>query len=317
MNDAALPAPLLALSGERPAAPEWFTAALANAPARSFVEVQGIPIELLTWGERGKPGILFLHGNAAHAEWWSFIAPLFTPAYRVAAISWSGMGASGWRDAYAPELFAEEVFAAAEAAGLFSSAIKPVVIAHSFGGVPAVRAAAQAGERLRAVVVIDTPLLSPEMRKAREAKRPPPRTPKPHNVYRTLDDALRRFRFLPPQGCQNLFIADHIARVSLKRAARAGEGDDGWTWRFDPFLWRKYRRGDPAADLASAKCPVAIMWGERSQLFDENIIAFIRSVAPARSPMIAIPEAEHHVMVDQPLALVAALRTLLAAWPSG
>src|SRR5215213_8626354 len=157
MNDAALPAPLLGLSVERPPAPDWFRAALAHAPARSFVEVQGVPIELLTWGEVGRPGILFLHGNAAHAEWWSFIAPLLTPSYRVAAISWSGMGASGWREAYTPELFVEEVFAAADAAGLFSSATKPVVIAHSFGGVPAVRAAAQAGERLRAVVVIDTP----------------------------------------------------------------------------------------------------------------------------------------------------------------
>jgi pimeloyl-ACP methyl ester carboxylesterase len=316
MNDAAPPALLLALSGQRPAAPDWFTSALLNAPARSFIEVQGVPIELLTWGEVGRPGLLFLHGNAAHAEWWSFIAPLLTPAYRVAAISWSGMGGSGWRDAYAPEIFAEEIFAAAEAAELFASATKPVVIAHSFGGVPAVHAAAQGGERLRAVVVIDTPLLSPEMRKAREAKRPPPRTPKPHNIYRTLEDALRRFRFLPPQGCENLFIADHIARTSLKQVERSPDGPQGWTWRFDPFLWRNYRRGDPAADLAGAKCPVAIMWGERSQLFDENIIAFIRSIAPAGSPMIAIPEAEHHVMVDQPLALVAALRALLAAWPA-
>ena len=31
---------------------------------------------------------------------------------------------------------------------------------------------------------------------------------------------------------------------------------------------------------------------------------------------VEIPDAEHHVMIDQPLALVAALRTLLATWPS-
>ena len=31
---------------------------------------------------------------------------------------------------------------------------------------------------------------------------------------------------------------------------------------------------------------------------------------------IAIPDSAHHVMVDQPLALVAALRSLLAVWPA-
>ena len=30
---------------------------------------------------------------------------------------------------------------------------------------------------------------------------------------------------------------------------------------------------------------------------------------------IAIPDSHHHVMIDQPLALVSALRILLATWP--
>ena len=32
------------------------------------------------------------------------------------------------------------------------------------------------------------------------------------------------------------------------------------------------------------------------------------------APIVTIPEAQHHVMLDQPLALVAALRALLADW---
>jgi pimeloyl-ACP methyl ester carboxylesterase len=31
-------------------------------------------------------------------------------------------------------------------------------------------------------------------------------------------------------------------------------------------------------------------------------------------PFIGIPEARHHVMLDQPLAFVAALRTMLQEW---
>ncbi|MHB8285667.1 MAG: alpha/beta fold hydrolase, partial [Caulobacteraceae bacterium] len=84
-------APLARFHGERPPAPAWFAAALAQAPDRSFVPVEGVNIELLAWGERGRPGLLFLHGGRAHADWFSFIAPFFADDYRVGAVSMSGM----------------------------------------------------------------------------------------------------------------------------------------------------------------------------------------------------------------------------------
>ena len=33
------------------------------------------------------------------------------------------------------------------------------------------------------------------------------------------------------------------------------------------------------------------------------------------APLISIPNAQHHIMADEPLALIASLRTLLASWP--
>ena len=117
----------------------WFAEAIAHEPERSTFEVEGAQIELLTWGERGKPGLLFLHGNAAHADWWSFIAPQFADTHRCAAISWSGMGRSDWRAAYNIPTFAREAIAAIEVAGLAASGMPPVVVAHSFGGFPTLR----------------------------------------------------------------------------------------------------------------------------------------------------------------------------------
>jgi hypothetical protein len=50
-----------------------------------------------------------------------------------------------------------------------------------------------------------------------------------------------------------------------------------------------------------------------------RIVEFRKSGAPSPFPPelkeIEIPEAHHHIMIDQPLALVAALRSLLAVWP--
>ena len=48
-------APLAPLAGAVPPRPAWFEAALARAPERSVVEVLGTGIEVLTWGERGRP----------------------------------------------------------------------------------------------------------------------------------------------------------------------------------------------------------------------------------------------------------------------
>ena len=62
-----------ALAGAQPPAPAWFSECLAQHPERTFVNVDGADIETLSWGERGAPGLLLLHGQSACADWWSFI----------------------------------------------------------------------------------------------------------------------------------------------------------------------------------------------------------------------------------------------------
>ena len=65
-----------------------------------------------------------------------------------------------------------------------------------------------------------------------------------------------------------------------------------------------------------AQCPLAFVWGDESKLVDEEVLAYFReTVHDTDTPMLAIPLAQHHVMIDQPLALVAALRGLFAVWP--
>ncbi len=296
--------PLAAFAGAVPPAPAWFTAALAAAPEVATIGVAGAAIEVLTWGDRGKPGLLFLHGNGAHARWWSFIAPFFAADYRVAAFSWSGMGASEHRAAYDIRTFIAEMAAVIAAAGL-DAAGPPLVVGHSFGGFPMMAAAQADGLPLAAAVIVDTPFRPPGER----GGRPPNATMRPHKVYPDLPAALARFRFAPAQDCANAFIADWIARGSLV------EVDGGWTWRFDPYLWGRFRIDDTIRLLEHPRCPVALVWGERSALMTAERVAAVRALLPPGSPAIPVPDAEHHVMVDQPLAFVTALRGLFAGWP--
>ena len=144
-KDPRLYTPLAPFKGEKPPAPEWFRQAIANEPERDFLEVKGAKIETLAWGERGKPGILFLHGNGANADWWSFIAPFFAADHRVGAISWSGMGRSDWRKEYTVDYCVEEALKSAESLRLVHSEKKPVIVGHSFGGVPTIAAGASEG----------------------------------------------------------------------------------------------------------------------------------------------------------------------------
>ena len=44
-------------------------------PAAIPVAVDGCGIHVALWGEEGDPGVVLVHGGAAHAHWWSFIAP--------------------------------------------------------------------------------------------------------------------------------------------------------------------------------------------------------------------------------------------------
>ncbi len=307
-------APLAGLGGLPPPAPAWFERALAVAPEHAQVDVDGAAIEMLTWGERGRPGLLLMHGNGAHAHWWSHLAPFFARDYRVAAFSWSGMGGSQWRPRYSLEHFVGEMLAVIDAAGLDAGDAAPIAIGHSFGGFVTMAFAARHGDRLRGAIIVDTPLWPPHRRKVREAMRRARGLRGPTRVYPTLEDALLRFRLLPPQHAEPLYIVDHIARHALRRVTTDG-GAAGWTWCFDPSMWQGYDPGDPDRDFTSARCPLAYVYGERSTLLGDEVLAHLRELARPDMPLIGVPDADHHLLIDQPLAFVAALRGLLARWP--
>jgi len=322
--------PLALFKGAEPPSPAWFKEALARAPQRDFVTVQGARIELLTWGEVGKPGLIFVHGNSAHADWWSFIAPFFADDWRVASISFSGMGASDWREAYAFDIFADEIFECAKAAGLYQAPVAPIYIGHSFGGSQVYYSAARHPERMSGALMVDTGFGGPPTAEQMEAWRKeeekqgrsvpsrwhgPGHRTRPNRVYATLAEALARFRFMPPQVPGNLYIADFIARRSLKRAPMADGSGEGWTWRFDPFFWVKLDRSAMTDAGPAPRAPLAHIYGDQSNIMKRHAGQTARIIPPG-TPNIVIPDSEHHIMVDQPLALVAAMRALLAVWPS-
>ena len=296
--------PLAALDGAPPPAPTWFADVVAQTPESAFVDVEGAKVHYLRWGDRTKPGLLLVHGNAAHAHWWDFIAPFLARDYNVAAMDLSGMGDSDWRaQGYAMDQFAREQLAVCEAAGMFEPTEPPVIIGHSFGGFVTMLTGGLYGSRLAGVVIVDSPVNPPD-----RPGGPPNRVVKPHNIYPTLAAALARFRLMPPQTSENLYLVDWVARHSLK------EVESGFTWKFDPKIWQRFSIGDTAERLRATRCRIAVFRGERSVLLPPEIGEYMFNLLGRAAPVVEIPQAQHHVMLDQPLALVSALRALLADW---
>src|SRR5205085_9137667 len=109
-------------------------------------------------------------------------------------------------------------------------------------------AAAHNPERMRAAILVDTGFGPPPEELARrqaqmEAVRNIPTADRPARIYATLPEALNRFRLMPPQPAGNAFIADFIARRSLKQVQMPDGSGGGWTCRFDPNMWAKLDRG--------------------------------------------------------------------------
>jgi pimeloyl-ACP methyl ester carboxylesterase len=280
--------------------PRWFTRAIEAPYEDRFIEVEGCPIHYLRWGESGRPGLLLVHGGAANAHWWSFIAPLLTPEYRVVAIELSGHGESGRREEYPRDLWGEEIMAVSEDADLG----RPILVGHSMGGFVSIATAARHGDRLAGVVILDSPVRRPDPEEEEGARGKAFRHP---GTYPDPETALEHYRLVPEQPCEHRYIIDHVARRSLRRV------EGGWTWQFDPIIFRRFMPRASHEVLPKVRCRVALFRAQYG-LVTPDIGEYMYELLDRNAPVVEIPEAYHHLMLDQPLALVTALRAILADW---
>lgn len=288
----------------RAPAPSWFERALNVPFTDEVVDVDGCPIHYLAWGEPGLRGLVFVHGGGAHAHWWTHVAATFAERYRVAAIDLSGHGDSGRRERYGLEVWADEVVAVAADADMSGPA---VVIGHSMGGFVTIVTAARHPERLAGVVVCDSPVTQPDPEI--DAARVGSAFGQP-KVYTDREVALARFRTVPAQPQYLDYVMAHVAERSLAAV------DGGWCWKFDHHVFDHFHANPRAIArpyLAEVGCRFALLRSEHG-LVTEDVGDYMYELLGRAAPVIEIPEAGHHLMLDQPLLALTAIRTLLADW---
>ena len=188
-------------------------------------------------------------------------------------------------------------------AGLGRSTEPPVVVGHSLGGMATFCSAAEFGDRFEGVIIVDSPVrgLTPE-----ETASLNKQAFGPLRLYPTREHILRSFRTVPEQPIVLPYVVDHVAAHSIRQVS------GGWTWKFDPSFFSSLRGVAPEV-LARIPCRVAVLRAEFG-LVTPDIGEQMYEMLGRTAPVIELPLAYHHVMFDEPIALVTAVRALLADW---
>ena len=285
--------------------PPWFQWAMSQPSSSHIINVDNCPIHYLLWEESSKAhkqgGLLFVHGGGGHSHWWSFLAPFFSKHFKVAAVDLSGMGESGHRAEYSAEIRSVELLKVIEDANL---GVNVFVIGHSFGGLTATKFAQKYGKSINGLILADSPIRPPEISSKRKVRRMGNKRHYPD--YKT---ALGRFRLMPEQDCENDFLVQHIGHHSIKKER------EGWTWKFDGKAMHNRRFTEPYHTyLKEISCKTALVYGDESALLDMKTVDYMTSLMKKGSPVVGIPEAKHHLLLDQPMAFVSVIRSILHQW---
>ncbi|MEO1065321.1 MAG: alpha/beta hydrolase [Actinomycetota bacterium] len=297
--------------------PSWFTDALAVPEAVDRVEVDGCEINYIERGGRDAPHVLLLHGFLAHARCFDMVAPLLVDDLHVVAMDMSGMGDSGHRaGGYQREQRVAEVLAVAEATGMTDSPHPWFLVTHSYGSTVGIDLFEAHPDAAAGFAVCDLMFLPPaQLREHMEesGNRLSEREPRPHQVRPDLETALSRYRLAPPQPCENPWAVRHIGFHSLR------EVEGGYIWKFDPGVASGDRREPDwwvqlGPRFASLDVRRAIVHGADSLLFTPEAAEYVRDLAGPEVPIIAVPHAHHHLMLDQPVAFASVVRTIVSSW---
>ena len=281
--------------GNRESIPNWFWEAIDVEPVTKTVEVEECDVSYRHYEALGKPGMLLIHGMNAHSRWWDFIAPQLLDRYQVAAMDLTGMGDSDYRYKYSSNTYADEILAVLDDAKFGTDSI---VVAHSFGGYMAVRAANKAPDRFKALVMVDSGIRHPDDPIPEQIWMSGARS----KIYPDKETALNRFRVQPPQPCENEFLLQYIARNSLMPV------DGGWTWKFDEDLLTSLTDAErKPEEFQALTTTLGVIFGADSELFSRRTLEYMQELIPEPFLIKEIANAQHHLFLDQPQAFVESL----------
>jgi pimeloyl-ACP methyl ester carboxylesterase len=265
-----------------------------------FVEANGVKLHYLDYGTAGCRPMLCIHGGAAHAHWFDFVAPGFSPDYHVFALDLRGHGDSAWADphTYSFKIYAEDINAFLEKLDLSDV----VLIGHSMGGMISLIHAATHPGRISRLVIVDSIMLMPMDRvsKMREF------SARPAKSYATPDELIARYRLEPAET--QMAAPEVIHRMATHSGRR--DADGRWQHKADRRVYANFRQIAGVPLWEKVKVPALVIKGEHSTRFTPEVLAEIRARAP-QVQMAEVPASDHHIMLDNPPGFIEVVQKFL------
>jgi len=257
----------------------------------------GVHLHAIHHGGPAGPTLVLLHGGGANAHWWDHLAPTLARRFHIVALDFRGHGDSDHPDALETGAFHRDLEALLE----HLEAPAAALIGHSMGGHVALDHAARRGgeDRPRALVAVDVARGG-----SRRARRLTRLALAVRRTYRTREDAIARYRFLPPAPGASEALRHRVAAHSVR------EVNGRFGFKFDP-RWFGLPPLRPA-DLSEIATPTLLVRGAESTLLAAEAAAdLVRGIPGAR--LVEIAGAGHNVHLEEPDAFLEAVIPFLDA----
>jgi pimeloyl-ACP methyl ester carboxylesterase len=270
-----------------------------DPPASHRVEIDGLELHYLEWGNPDAQPLVLLHGGGQSAHTWDPCCLILARRYRCLALDQRGHGDSGWSSAgaYSIQDHARDI------AGFVARLAlrRPIVAGMSMGGINAIAYAVEHASALRALVSID---VGPDVQ-----FEPVERLMQGLGAYRHFqspEDAAERLSKLGARRARSL-LKDTLS-WNLRQ-----ERDGTWTWKYDPRTLVGLSAEDILAPrkplwdvLGRISCPVLVVRGGDSEIFSEADAEKLTRHLP-HAVCVTVPNARHSVQTDNPRGLAEAL----------
>ena len=272
-------------------------------PKDKTINVNGINLHYLEWGNEGKPKILLLHGLRGHCHSWDDVSTEFCQNYHIIALDQRGRGESDWalEGDYSSLSFVADLEAFCEEVGFD----KFTLIGHSMGGRNSMAFAGNNAQKLDNLVIVD---IGPDLDPRGSGR-----------ITQELIDVPEEFDSFEDlyayQRKQNRFCSESVLRRRLTYASKQlANGKYGWRYDLEIREQRRNNTGPKQPDLwgnlPGIDCPVLIVRGSETDTLALETAKKMLEVLP-NGRLVHVDNAAHMVFEDNPAEFIKVLHDFI------
>jgi pimeloyl-ACP methyl ester carboxylesterase len=275
----------------------------SSGPTSRIYFSQRLRLHYVDWGNPGAPPLLLVHGGRDHCHNWDWVAAALRCEWHVLAPDLRGHGDSQW----SPDgnySMAGHVYDLAQL--IHQQELAPVtIVAHSLGGMIALRYAGVYPDNVRRLVAIEGLGASPKRLVERSKRGVAERmqewiaeqrvlSGRMPRRYASIEDAFRRMQE------ENQHLSPEQARHLTQYGVNQNE-DGTYSWKFDNYV-----RADPPYEMTGAdieelwgriSCPTLLVYGKESRASDPIKDGRARHFREAQ--IVGVEDAGHWVHHDR------------------